>query len=269
MAVATSTVTRSFVTVPAGTIHVAQAGTGSPVLLLHQTPRSWDEYRDVVPLLGERFHAIAMDTIGFGDSSKPRGDGPDTIEMWAEVAVSLLDALGLERASVVGHHTGAVIAIEIAASFPARVDRLVLSAPAMVDDEHRRLYGAKPPVDEVERKLDGSHLLELWSMRAPFYPRDVDLLERFVIDALKAGDRSGGGHLTVAHYGMEPKLPLITCPTLIIKPTADPFAAPDAEKLAPHLPHAETVDLPGGMIPAPDQLPEEFARIVTEYLSRP
>jgi pimeloyl-ACP methyl ester carboxylesterase len=269
MAVATTTVTRSFVDVPAGTIHVAQAGTGKHVLLLHQTPRSWDEYRDVVPLLGESFHAIAMDTIGFGDSSKPRGDEPDTIEMWAEVAISLLDALGVERASVIGHHTGAVIAMEIAAAFPDRVDKLVLSAPAMVDDEHRRLYGDKPPVDEVERKLDGSHLVELWSMRAPFYPKDIDLLERFVIDALKAGNRSGGGHLTVARYDMEPKLPLITCPTLIIKPTADPFAAPEAEKLAPHLPHAETVDLPGGMIPAPDQLPEDFARIVTEYLSKP
>ncbi len=261
-------VTRSFVTVPAGTIHVAQSGTGAPVLLLHQTPRSWDEYRDVLPILGESLHAIAMDTIGFGDSSKPSIDGPDTIEMWAEVAVSLLDALGIDRASVVGHHTGAVIAMEIAASFPDRVDRLVLSAPAMVDDEHRRLYGDKPPVDEVERKLDGSHLVELWSMRAPFYPKDIDLLERFVIDALKAGDRSGGGHTTVARYAMEPKLPLITCPTLIVKPTEDPFAAPEAEKLAPHLPHAETVDLPGGMIPAPDQLPEDFARIVVDYVSR-
>jgi pimeloyl-ACP methyl ester carboxylesterase len=269
MAVATSSVTRSFIPVPAGTIHVAQAGSGDAVLLLHQTPRSWDEYRDVIPIIGESFHAIAMDTIGFGDSSKPIGDGPDTIEAWAEVAVSLLDALGVQRASVVGHHTGAVIAMEIAASFPDRIDRLVLSAPAMVDDEHRRLYGDKPPVDEVERKLDGSHLVELWQMRAPFYPKDIDLLERFVTDALKAGDRAGGGHTTVARYGMEPKLPLITCPTLIIKPTADPFAAPDAEKLAPYLPHAEMVDLPGGMIPAPDQLPVEFARIVVDYLSRP
>ena len=158
--------------------------------------------------------------------------------------------------------------MEIAASFPDRVDKLILSAPAFVDDEHRRLYGEKPPVDEVERKLDGSHLVELWQMRAPFYPKDIDLLERFVADAIKAGDRSGGGHLTVAHYDMEPKLPLITCPTLIIKPTEDPFAAPEAEKLAPHLPQAEMVDLPGGMIPAPDQLPEDFARVVTEYLSR-
>jgi pimeloyl-ACP methyl ester carboxylesterase len=258
-------VSRSFISVPAGTIHVAQAGSGRPVLLLHQTPRSWDEYRDVVPLLGDRFHAIAMDTIGFGDSSKPEGD--DTIEGWAEVAVSVLDSLGIERASVVGHHTGAVIATEIAASFPDRVDKLVLSAPAFVDEEHQRLYGDKPPVDEVERKLDGSHLVELWAMRAPFYPPSIDLLERFIVDALKAGDRAGGGHVTVARYSaMEERLPLITAPTLIIKPTEDPFSAPEAEKLAPHLPHARLVDLPGGKIPAPDQLPEEFAALVAEFL---
>jgi len=257
-------VTRSFVSVPAGTIHVAQAGSGKPVLLLHQTPRSWDEYRDVLPILGERYHAIAMDTIGFGDSTKTHE--PDTIVEWAKVAVSLLDGLGIDRASVVGHHTGAVIATEIAASFPDRVDKLVLSAPAFVDDEHRRLYGDKPPVDEVERKLDGSHLVELWSMRAPFYPQSIDLLERFVIDALKAGDRAGGGHTVVARYDMEPKLPLIEAPTLIVRPTEDPFAGPEAEKLAPHLPTARLVDLPGGMIPAPDQLPEAFAELVLAFL---
>lgn len=257
-------ISRSFLTVPAGTIHLAQAGSGAPVLLLHQTPRSWDEYRDVLPLLGERFHAIAMDTIGFGDSSKP--DRPDTIEFWAEVAVSVLDGLGIERAHVVGHHTGAVIATELAASHAGRVDRLVLSAPAYVDDEHRRLYGDAPPVDEVVRKLDGTHLLELWSMRAPYYPPSIELLERFVIDALKAGDRAGGGHTVVARYEMEPKLPLITASTLIIRPTEDPFAQPEVEKLAPRLPSARVVDLPGGMIPAPDQLPVEFAELVAGFL---
>jgi pimeloyl-ACP methyl ester carboxylesterase len=257
-------VSRTFVSVPAGTIHVAQAGTGRPVLLLHQTPRSWDEYRDVVPILGVQFHAIAMDTLGFGDSSKPRG--PDTIELWAEVAVSLLDVLDIDRASVVGHHTGAAIAIELAASFPARVDKLVLSAPPFVDEDHRRLYGEKPPVDEVERKLDGSHLGALWALRAPFYPKRIDLLDRFIVDALKAGERAAGGHVTVARYEMEPKLELVTAPTLIIRPTDDPFAGPDATKLAARLPRARLADLPGGMIPAPDQLPDEFARLVMEFL---
>lgn len=257
---------RSFVDVPAGTIHVARAGeTGEAVLLLHQTPRSWDEYRDVLPLLGDRFRAIAMDTIGFGDSSKPRE--PDTIELWASVAVSILDRLGIERAHLVGHHTGAVIAMEIAAAFPDRVGKLVLSAPALVDDHHRELYGEKPPVDEVERKLDGSHLVELWGMRAPFYPKSIDLLERFVIDALKAGDRAGDGHLVVARYRMEDRLHLIRAPILVVAPTEDPFAYPELQKLAPLLPGCRVVDLPGGMIPAPDQLPAEFSALVADFLS--
>jgi pimeloyl-ACP methyl ester carboxylesterase len=84
---------------------------------------------------------------------------------------------------------------------------------------------------------------------------------------VKAGDRAGGGHLTVARYEMEPKIPLVKAPTLIIAPTEDPFAYPEIQKLRPHLPHAQVVDLPGGMIPAPDQLPEEFARIVAEFLT--
>jgi pimeloyl-ACP methyl ester carboxylesterase len=256
---------RSFVAVPQGTIHVAQAGSGAPIVLLHQTPRSWDEFRDVLPILGERFHAIAIDTIGFGDSSKP-GWAEDTIELWAETTIAVLDALELGKATFVGHHTGSVTAMEIGASYPDRVDRLVLSAPAFVDDHHRELYGEKPPVDDVAYKLDGSHLTELWGMRAPFYPKNVDLLNRFIVDALKAGDRAGGGHLTVARYRMEDKLPLITAPTLLISPSEDPFAAPETEKLRPHLPHATLVELPGGMIPAPDQLPREFAQLVVDYV---
>ena len=114
--------------------------------------------------------------------------------------------------------------------------------------------------------LDGSHLLALWSMRAPFYPKDVDLLDRFVVDAVKAGERAGGGHLTVARYDMESKLPLIKAPTLIIAPTDDPFAYPEIQKLRPHLPQAQVVDLPGGMIPAPDQLPAEFAALVADFV---
>src|SRR4030095_11391191 len=69
-----SSVERRFVTTPLGRIHVAMAVPGFPVLLLHQTPRSWDEYRDVLPLLGRDFRAIAMDTLGFGDSDSPAGD---------------------------------------------------------------------------------------------------------------------------------------------------------------------------------------------------
>src|SRR5215469_7704807 len=105
---------RRFVQTPRARIHVAIAGQGVPLLLLHQTPRSWDEFRDALPLLGRHYRAIAMDTVGFGDSDAlPAGD--DSIEAWAACAFDLLDALGVTQVVPVGHHTGAAIAIEMAA----------------------------------------------------------------------------------------------------------------------------------------------------------
>lgn len=262
-------VERRFVDTPAGTLHCAIAGTGAPVLLLHQTPRSWDEFRDVLPLLGLRFRAIAPDTIGFGDSCKPPLGSCDSIERWAEAAVGLMDALGIARFAVVGHHTGAVIATEIAARWGERVDAAVLSASALVDAEFRSRHAKPSRVDNVERRADGSHLTELWRIRQPWYPEgDIDLLERFVVDAVKAGERAREGHAVVARYVMETRLPLVRCPTLVIAPTADPHAYPQARRLADAIANARYVEIEGGMVPLPDQMPERFAQVVGDFLAR-
>ena len=259
-------ISRRFVEVPAGTIHCAIAGSGPPVLLLHQTPRSWDEYRDVLPLLGRRFQAIAMDTIGFGDSSRPPPQA-DSIERWAEVALSLADALGIAQLAVVGHHTGAAIAVEMAAAAPERIVAAVLSAPPLVDADFRARHAGPSPIDNVPRRPDGSHLGELWRIRQPWYPQgDVDLLERFIVDAIKAGSRAAGGHAVVARYVMEIRLPLIRCPVLVIAPSDDPHAYPSARPLAARIAGSRCVDVEGGRVPLPDQMPERFAQLVADFL---
>jgi pimeloyl-ACP methyl ester carboxylesterase len=258
--------TRRFIQTPAGCLHCAIAGTGRPVLLLHQTPRSWDEYRDVLPLLARRVQAIAMDTIGYGDSCKPPL-GQDSIERWAQAAVGLMDALGMDRFALVGHHTGAVIATEIAAAFPSRVEAAVLSAPAWVNAAFRASHAGPPRVDNVQPRSDGSHLTQLWRIRQPWYPEgDIDLLQRFVVDAVKAGPRAAEGHAVVARYVMESRLPLVRCPVLVLAPTADPHAFPQARPLADAIPGSRYVEVAGGMLPLPDQMPEVFARHVLEFL---
>ena len=83
------------VDVPGATIHCVIAGEGEPVLLLHQTPRSWDEYRDVLPLLAAHGQAIALDTPGFGASSALAA-GEDSIERWADAIDLLNHAIRLE-----------------------------------------------------------------------------------------------------------------------------------------------------------------------------
>lgn len=260
------TTTRHFIDVPEGHLHYARAGAGSAVLLLHQTPRSWDEYRDVLPLLGQHFQAIAMDTIGFGDSCKlPLGK--DSIEYWAQVAISLMDRLGLQRFSVVGHHTGAAIAIELAAACPQRVEAAVLSAAPLVDASFRASHAGPARVDNARHQSDGSHLVELWRQRQPWYPAgDTGLLNRFMIDALKAGERAAEGHAVVARYVMETRLPLIRCPTLVIAPTADPHAYPNAARLASAITGSRYIEVDGGMVPLPDQMPGRFAELVTDFL---
>jgi pimeloyl-ACP methyl ester carboxylesterase len=259
---------RSFVSTELGRIHIAAAGAGAPVLLLHQTPRSWDEFRDVLPLLGRHYRAIAMDTIGYGDSD-PLPPGQASIENWAKAAHSLLVALGIPRAAVVGHHTGAAIAVEVAAAFPQTVAALVLSASPYVDAARRAVAQTenKAVVDDVTPRMDGGHLAELWSMRQPFYPTDrIDLLERFVIDALKAGPRAAEGHRVVDRYEMETRLPLIQCATLIIAPTADPHAYPHASNVANAIRGSNVVEITNGMVPLPDQLPRAFAAAVHRFL---
>ena len=260
-------ITRRFVDVPAGTIHCAIAGTGRPVLLLHQTPRSWDEYRDVLPLLGRHFQAIAMDTIGYGDSCKPplgqrldralgRGRDRAWSTRWASTGFA-----------VVGHHTGAVIATEIAAAYPQRIDAAVLSASALVDADFRARHAKPSRVDNVQRRPDGSHLTELWRIRQPWYPAgDIDLLERFVVDAVKAGPRAAEGHAVVARYVMETRLPLMRCPVLVSRRPPTRMPTRRRSRWPTRIAGSRYVEVEGGMVPLPDQMPERFADLVTDFL---
>jgi pimeloyl-ACP methyl ester carboxylesterase len=222
-------VTRRFVETSAGTIHCAIAGDhrGTDVLLLHQTPRSWNEYREVLPLLGRRRRTTAIDMVGFGESSALPW-GSDSIERWAEVALEVLDALEIDRAHLVGHHTGAVVATEMAARAPDRTRSVVLSC-APFDGAQKRAaqLEAGALVDNVTPQADGSHVAELWRTRSGFYPEGrVDLLEAFLIDALKAGPRAAEGHQIVARYDMQSAVTGLRCPVLLVGATDDPYAYP-------------------------------------------
>jgi pimeloyl-ACP methyl ester carboxylesterase len=259
-------VRRAFLDTPDGQIHYVTAGAGRPILLLHQTPRSWDEYREVIPILARERRVVAMDTIGYGESYKP--PRRCEIEDYARGAIALLDGLGIGSTAVVGHHTGAVIAMELAASVPERVERLVLSASPFVDaaDRDRRRTGGHR-VDHVEPKPDGAHLAELWRIRQRFYPKDrPDLLTRFVADALRAGEKLVEGHGACSRYRMEEKIGRVRCPTLVTCGTEDPFSFPKAELVAGRIPGSRLAPIPGGSVAVVDEMPAAFAQLVLDFL---
>lgn len=260
---------RRFADLRHGQLHYVEAGDhDAPVLLLlHQTPRSWREYAAVVPLLARRWRVIAMDTPGFGDSEA--GTLPASIVAWAAAAHELLDHLRVARAHVVGHHTGGVIAVELAAAHPDRVASLILSSTPLTDAAFRQARAHALSIDEVEPRPDGSHLAQLWGRRQPYYPAGrPELLEAFVADALRAECPVEQGHRAVAAYEMEHRLDLIRQPLCVFHAAQDPFASRHTAHWRERFPHCGIEVFEQGAVPLPDQLPEEFARAVDAFVQR-
>ena len=105
-------------------LHYLTAGQGPGVILLHgytQTSRMW---KPIIPLLAEKFTVIAPDLPGIGDSAIPK-DGLD-MKTAASRIHALAKSLGIEKATVVGHDIGLMVAYAYAAQFPAETEKLVL-----------------------------------------------------------------------------------------------------------------------------------------------
>ncbi|WP_030520901.1 alpha/beta fold hydrolase [Nocardia rhamnosiphila] len=224
-----------------GQLHYAEQGTGPALLLLHQTPRSWDEFRELLPLLAPDHRVIAMDMVGFGASAAL--PAPQTIEAFAAGARALLDALEIPVAAVLGHHTGAAVALEMAVAYRERVAALILSSCPWADADYRRAHADGPAVDRAERTPDGGHLRALWEQRRPYYPQPgTDLLDRFLRDALAFGVDPAEGHRACARYRMEDRIATVRAPVLLLGAGADPFSIRNLPILRARLTGAAVVD---------------------------
>lgn len=104
-------------------VHVAEAGTGEPVLLLHGWPQHWYMWRGVIERLAPSFRLIAPDLRGFGWSGTP-GEGYDP-ETFAADQIALLDALDLDSVRVIGHDWGGFTSLLLGIRHPERIERVL------------------------------------------------------------------------------------------------------------------------------------------------
>lgn len=263
-----------------GQLHYAEAGSGSPLVLLHQTPRSLDEFAELQPILARNRRVIAMDMYGFGMSAKP--PAPQSIEQYARGVIALVDALGLGRFALLGHHTGMFVASEVASQIPTRLAAVVLSAGEFSNAEYReavtremdeggtRAGGSALDVDVAEVREDGAHLTTLWEKRYPLYPKNrPDILNRFIRDALAPGVDPAEGHYACARYVMEDRVGLVRAPVMVLAPTEDPVTYPFKDVVAGAYVNAASVsvvEIAGGQIPLMEQRTAEVAHAVEEFL---
>jgi pimeloyl-ACP methyl ester carboxylesterase len=104
-------------------LHVAEAGEGPPLVLLHGWPQHWWCWRHLMPPLAQSYRVIAPDLRGFGWSEAPPGDYSKAT--FANDIVALLDAEGLDRVRLLAHDWGAFSSFLLALEHPERVERLV------------------------------------------------------------------------------------------------------------------------------------------------
>jgi pimeloyl-ACP methyl ester carboxylesterase len=263
-----------------GQVHYVTAGEGEPLLLMHETPRSWRSYALMIPHLSTSFRVLAMDTPGFGNS-----DGaPDYygIEDYAENVLSFLDALGIERTHVVGEKTGAAIAIELAIKAPDRVGRMVLSALPFILNEEERAFrrGQVLSRDLIARAADGSHVSRIWQWlletriptgrRQSLAPVDMDLLSEIMLDALNAGPAWKRMEVRMSNYDPVPRLPLVHAPTLVtgVKGEGTAIYTTRVHEVGAAVPNSAITVIEGADGRVNHTHAKEFSEIICDFLSR-
>ncbi|NEO30751.1 MAG: alpha/beta hydrolase [Symploca sp. SIO3C6] len=263
---------RAFLDTEDGQILYRVGGEGEPLLLLHQQPRSSDEFRELITILAQNIQVIAMDLMGFGDSDKP--PRMYSVADYGKTVIALLDELGIQKVSILGNHTGAFVAGEVAAAYRDRVEKLILCNVPGFDEEGKAKL-LKIFTEGLKIKEDGYHLMKRWLARSD-YVGSFKLNHRWVLDDLKCFGYPMYAVWAVASYCLdaEERFSLIKCPTLLLWGLEDVeqferlglSKAKDRFFVTKAIPHSKVVELEGGNICMMNQMPEEISKIVIDFL---
>lgn len=265
---------RAFLDTEDGQILYRIGGEGEPLLLLHMTPRSSDEFKELMPMLAPKNLVMAMDLMGLGDSDKP--SRIYSVADYAKTAIALLDELGIKKASIFGSLTGGYIAGEIAAAYPERVEKLILCNVHGFDaEEADKVFQRYSQGYQVRE--DGSHLMERWLSRVSYLGKG-ELNHRCVLDDLKAFNSPIYPGIAVANYCLSAteRFQLIKCSTLILlgEKALEPLEKASLAKtenqlwLLKAISNSRRVELAGGTLWMVNQMAEEIFKVVVNFLEQ-
>ena len=262
-------VRRMYVDCRYGQMHLRSAFAGNggfdeltPLVCLHQSPMTGRVFDRFLPLMGTDRTVYALDTPGFGESDPPPVQ--PSIADYAGAVGDFLDHLRLRRVDLLGYHTGAAIAAELAISRPEQVRRVVMvAAPVFIDAEREAFDRAPWPAPLSE---DGAHFAEEWQRSLRWRGPGVTLeqLAASFADKLRNGPQAWWGASAALHWPAEDRLPRITQPVLVLRPQDDLWDV--TPRARPLLPAAKFVDLPDLGFGLFDVAPDLVARQVRPFL---
>lgn len=264
---------KGFIDTADGQVFYREAGSGPPIVLVHQILRTSLDYKFVMPILAGSHRVIAFDNMGCGDSQPP--DHPYSVEEHGTAISRAIEALSLGPVTIAGHHSGADVSMEVALQRPDLVNRAVFSGLAYVSDPGQltELHAKASKLKDPEPVLDGSHLISLWkegrqtNWGKPRYPEDrIDLMADFFLEQIKTGPRRFEPYVAQFSYDATKKLPNVTVPILFIRSTDDVFMCNAYEDWMRDQPKSDLVEIEvegGGELPK--LYPEPWAKAVLDF----
>jgi non-heme chloroperoxidase len=248
-------------------VHYAEQGDprGEPILFLPAYADSWFSYSRVLALLPARYHAYALDQRGHGDSERPACCYG--VDDFAADTVAFLDAVGLQRVTLVGHSGSAFTSRRVAVTHPERVARLVLSGSPAGSLPTQVAVGLQAAVRPLADPVPADFVREFQS-GAAYVPLPEAFVEGLVAESGKLPARvwrdAAAG---LATFDDTADLGRIAVPTLLVWGDRDGLLPPEEQqRLAAAIPGARSQVYPETGHSPHWERPERFAADLDAFM---
>jgi len=254
-------------------LYYQDVGDGEPLLLIMGFGGDITAWAFQIPDFAARYRVIAFDNRGVGQSDAP--DHPYTTRMMAGDALGLMDALGVDRAHVLGVSMGGMIAQELALARPDRVSSLHLACTFAHPD--RYMLALNAAWREMRLGLGREWTLRtlgLWLFSPTTYAERPEFIEALLQNSLENPyPQSLAGFLrqgeAVAAHDALDRLPAIRCPTLVTVAEDDILVPPRfAREIVAQIPGAELKLVPGAGHAYFLERPDVFNALSLDFIAR-
>jgi pimeloyl-ACP methyl ester carboxylesterase len=216
-------------------IHYVTQGKGPLLIMIHGFPDYWYTWRDQMPALAKHFQVVAIDQRGYNQSDQPKGVENYTLDKLVEDVHAVLKHFKQDKAVIVGHDWGGLVAWTFAMTYPDKTDRLiVLNLPhpkgllrelaTNPQQQKNSQYARDFQAADAAGKLKPEFLV-LWVKEPEARAKYLDALQRSSIEGML--------NYYKANYPQEPyqddrTFPPVKCPVLLIHGLEDPYLLPGA-----------------------------------------
>ncbi len=216
-------------------IHYVSQGEGPLIVMIHGFPDYWYTWRHQMPALAKRFHVVAIDQRGYNLSDKPEGVDEYQMHLLVADVLAVIDSLDEEKAVVVGHDWGGMVAWSFAMQHPDRISGLIVLNLPHPKGLTRELATNKDQQRNSQYARNFQKMEDFSGMTPEFlagWVEDQDARAKYV-EAFRRSSIEGMLNYYKANYPREPyteatELEKIRCPVLLIHGLKDPYLLPGA-----------------------------------------